>query len=393
MLRKMLIFAAVAVVFGTTAPVGAALSDSAAIPMPQDRAADSYAIYSLLMPGPPFDSMGSLQSQQWAIADTTISISDMNPAIPPEGQLQPPEDHPKRFIEAARDFEARKYQRIQLTNHFHLSTPYKLLNSNQVAELRQAKTAVDADSALQSKYADYPGVTLFSQVYFSSNHNAALVYMNNWCANLCAQGQWIYLEKQNGSWVRRSGIYEKMSRMPTGGILADSGVPLLPADRTADSYAIYSLLLPGARFDHISPRQVKQWGLADTTINISDMNPAVPPRGQLKAPPDNIEAFDEAARDFEARKYQRFRLKDDDLRLSRAYPLLDDHRVKDLRRSASGSSGIAFFSAVYFDNKQTAALVYVNVWCANLCSAGEWVYLEKHGGSWVRRSGIYEKMS
>jgi hypothetical protein len=135
----------------------------------------------------------------------------MNPAIPPEGQLKPPDDHPKRFIEAARDFEARKYQRIQLTDHFHLSTPYKLLNNNQVAELRQAKTAVDADSELQSKYAGYPGVTFFSEVYFNSNHHAALVYMNNWCANLCAQGQWIYLEKQNGSWVRRPGIYEKIS--------------------------------------------------------------------------------------------------------------------------------------------------------------------------------------
>jgi hypothetical protein len=30
--------------------------------------------------------------------------------------------------------------------------------------------------------------------------------MNNWCAQLCASGAWIYLEKQNGAWVRRSGV-------------------------------------------------------------------------------------------------------------------------------------------------------------------------------------------
>ena len=210
MLRKVLILTAISV--GLCAiPAAGVLADSGVIPMPQDRASDSYAIYSLLMPGAPFDSMGSLQSQSWAIADTTVSISDMNPAIPPEGQLKPPDDHPKRFIEAARDFQTRKYQRIQLTNQFHLSQPYNLLNSSQVAELRQAKTAVDADSTLQSKYASYPGVTFFSQVYFSSNHNGALVYMNNWCANLCQQGQWVYLEKHGGSWVQRSGIYEKMS--------------------------------------------------------------------------------------------------------------------------------------------------------------------------------------
>jgi hypothetical protein len=211
MLRRMLIFAAVAIVFGTAAPHNGVLADSGAIPMPQDRASDSYAIYSLLMPGAPFDSMGSLQNQSWAIADTTINISDMNPAIPPEGQLQAPKEHPKGFQEAVRDFEARKYQHIQLTNQFHLSQSYQLMSAAQVVELRQAKTSVAADSALQSKYAGYPGVTFFSEVYFSANHHAALVYMSNWCANLCAQGQWIYLEKHNASWVRRSGVYEKMS--------------------------------------------------------------------------------------------------------------------------------------------------------------------------------------
>ena len=270
MLRRMLVFAAMAVVFGTVPPVGSVLADSGAIPMPEDRAADSYAIYSLLMPGAPFDSTGSLQNQRWAIADTTVSISDMNPAIPPEGQLKPPDDHAKRFLEASRDFEARKYQRIQLTDHFRLSNPYKLLNGSQVDELRQAKTAVNADSALQSKYADFPGVTFFSQVYFSSSHNAALVYMNNWCANLCQQGQWIYLEKHNGSWVRRSGIYEKMSGRSAALVLAALSVPRLPVDREADSYAIYSLLLPRTPSDHISPRHIGRWAVSDTTINISD---------------------------------------------------------------------------------------------------------------------------
>ena len=125
------------------------------------------------------------------------------------------------------------------------------------------------------------------------------------------------------------------------------------------------------------------------------MNPAVPPNGALKAPPENVRGFNEAVRDFEARKYERFLLKPSDAHLSRVYPvlhafpLLNEQEVKDLRRGAPGDSGIVFFSAVYFDNERRAALVYVNVWCANLCSAGEWVYLEKQGESWERRSGIY----
>jgi hypothetical protein len=394
MLRRTLLCAVVAACLFAASPVGSVLADVGAIPMPPDRAADSYAIYSVLMPGAPFDSMSG-QSQRWAIADTTINISDMNPAVPPEGQLKPPDDHPRRFHEAVKDFEARKYQRLQLTQQLQLAQPYDLLNADQVAELRRAKTAVDAGSELQEKYASYPGVTFFSQVFFNAGHTAALVYMNNWCANLCQQGQWVYLEKHGGNWVRRSGIYEKMSGIPASEVLADVSLqpPPLPASLAADSYAIYSLLLPGARFDHVSPRHVTQWGIADTTIDISDMNPAIPPRGQLKAPPDNVRAFDEADRDFEARKYQRFQLRGKDLHLNRSLPLLNEQQVRDLRRTASGSSGIAFFSAVYFNKERTAGLVYVNIWCANLCSAGEWVYLEKQGGNWVRRSGIFEKIS
>jgi len=209
-LQKLLILAAVAAVFGTSAPVDKVLADADAMPMPADRAADSYAIYSMLMPGPPFDSISTAQNARWAIADTTVSISEMNPAVPPEGQLKAPKEHANRFHEAVRDYEARKYERIQLTDEFHLSQPYKLLSSDEVTELRRARTAVDAESALKAKYAGYPGVTFFSQVFFSSGHTGALVYMNNWCANLCAQGQWIYLEKHDGTWVRRSGIYEKM---------------------------------------------------------------------------------------------------------------------------------------------------------------------------------------
>jgi hypothetical protein len=123
------------------------------------------------------------------------------------------------------------------------------------------------------------------------------------------------------------------------------------------------------------------------------MNPAVPPRGQLKAPPENVKAFNEAARDFEARKYQRFRLNLDGLHPAFSLPLLNGQQVGSVRDARSPNSGIAFFSGVYFNSDRTAALVYVNVWCANFCNAGEWVYLEKQGGSWVRRSGILQTMS
>jgi hypothetical protein len=171
-----------------------------------DRAADSYAIYSLLMPGVPFDSMSPDQAPRLAIAATTVNIDDMNPAIPPEGQLQPPPNNEKAFHEAVQDFQTRRYERVQLSHDLKIDRPYALLDADDIAELRNSVAGIDPGSQLKAKWAGYPGVTYFSEVYFNTNRTAALVYMNNFCANLCANGQWIYLEKHGNQWVRRSGL-------------------------------------------------------------------------------------------------------------------------------------------------------------------------------------------
>jgi hypothetical protein len=170
-----------------------------------DRA-DTYAIYSLLMPGVPFAGMSSAQAPHFAIAAQTVNIDDMNPAFPPDGQLQPPPDNGDAFREAVQDFNTRKYERMQIQHQLQLDRPYTLLGAADVAELRSTLAGIDPGSQLQSKWAGYPGITYFSEIYFNTAHTAALVYMNNFCANLCANGQWIYLEKKSNQWVRRSGL-------------------------------------------------------------------------------------------------------------------------------------------------------------------------------------------
>jgi hypothetical protein len=176
------------------------------IPIALDRASNSYAIYSLLMPGVPFDSMSPDQAPHFAIAGTTVNIDDMNPAIPPDGQLQPPPNNEEAFREALQDFRTRRYERMQIQRQLKLDRPYTLLTADDVAELRKTLAGIDPGSQLQDKWAGYPGITYFSQVYFNTTRTAALVYMNNFCANLCANGQWIYLEKNGTQWVRRSGL-------------------------------------------------------------------------------------------------------------------------------------------------------------------------------------------
>jgi hypothetical protein len=182
-------------------------SDEGAIAMPEDRAGDSYAIYSRLMPGETFASMPADQASRWAIAAVTVSEVDRDPAVPPQGQLRPPEDNPQGFEEAVGDYEANKNVRVQLTRDaFQLSHPFALLSPEQLTALRGARTAPEVSSETQSNWSGYPGITYFSEVYFDSKHRAALVYMNDWCAHLCSAGTWVYLEKHGGQWVRRSGV-------------------------------------------------------------------------------------------------------------------------------------------------------------------------------------------
>jgi hypothetical protein len=188
---------------GATA-LASAQTKPAATAVAPDRLPDSYLIYAMLMPGQLFEDMGSGQSQAWAISGTTVNEDDMDPKLAPDATLQPPDDNPRGFKEAVNDYNQRKKERLVLTHRLKLSQPYVLLTPSDVTQFK-ASRSVDSTSELQSKYGDYVGVTFFSEVYFNTAQTSALVYILDWCGNLCSQAEWIYLEKQDGVWVRRSG--------------------------------------------------------------------------------------------------------------------------------------------------------------------------------------------
>jgi hypothetical protein len=198
-------WAGIGVVFLCLASTSVAWAQAKPAPVVPDRLPDTYEIYSLVMPGQVFTDMDSGHNQPWAISDTTINEDDMNPKLAPEATLQPPEDNPHGFREAVMDYNQRKNERLVLKRRFKLDRPYVLLGAADTAQFRAARTSMTATSAMRSTYADYLGITYFSEVYFNVAQTAALVYVLDWCGNLCSQAEWIYLEKQNGTWVRRSG--------------------------------------------------------------------------------------------------------------------------------------------------------------------------------------------
>jgi hypothetical protein len=173
--------------------------------IPPQLADDSYAIYSLLTPGPLLLRQSG-GGARWAIAAETVNFDDMNPRIDPRGALKPPPGGEKQFHETVETFLAEKYERYRLQPKLHLDHPYELLNPKQVRDLRAAKSSITPGSRARSRYAAYSGITFFSGVYFDARRDKALVYRNDWCGSLCGQAQWIYLEKRNGHWKQISGI-------------------------------------------------------------------------------------------------------------------------------------------------------------------------------------------
>lgn len=343
-------------------------------PILTNRAADSYAIYSVLLSGGALRNASRQRDQQLAIASETVSFDDMDPAIEPDSALQPPPESANAFQEALQDFGNRRQERVQLEHRFKLDRPYTLVGASELGELRTGPPG----GAVPSSPSGNASVTRFSEVYFNTAQTAALLYIDRVCATPCTNGQWIYLEKRAGQWVRRSG----------------------PVTDRPDTYAIYSLLMPGVPFQDMSTTQAQHFAIAGTTVSIEQMNPAVPPDGQLQAPPNNPQAFHEAVQDFHTRRYERIQL-ENQLTLDRPYTLLNPDDVAELRQTLAGIDpgsqlqdkwagypGITYFSEVYFNSAHTAALVYMNNFCANLCANGQWIYLEKNGSQWVRRSGL-----
>jgi hypothetical protein len=188
----------------------------APIPMPQDRAADSYKIYSILLPVGELANPG-WSRDLWLLADTTLALVppdqpclsqggvdgvDMNPHV----ALQPPPEGMQDFAEMLDDFDRRCHERIQLTaDAFTLVVPLRLLTQTERDDF--IRTRFDPDAGIEgdrltARYKGAPGLSMFSQVYFNAHHTVAMVYASGWCGGLCAQSYWEVLGFQDGVWKR-----------------------------------------------------------------------------------------------------------------------------------------------------------------------------------------------
>ena len=190
--------------------------DSPPIPMPQDRAEDSYRIYSMLV--------GEVGGRGWPhntlfFADTTVPIvgPDM-PCVPqnnllrmnPHVAIQPPPDQAQDFAEMLEDFDRHCHDRILLNaGSFKFRAPPRLLTPaeqdeywrNKAIVSKPGTTAKEGDTDLAAKYAGAAIITSFSEVFFNAHHTIAMVYSVGLCGDLCGSASWTVLALRDRKWT------------------------------------------------------------------------------------------------------------------------------------------------------------------------------------------------
>jgi hypothetical protein len=181
-------------------------------PIPPDRAADSYAIYSQLLP---LGETGAWPATYYDVSDKTITvvqpdapclvpdvtsptdrahIEEMNPQI----AVSPPDKDKEAYQEILTDFNSHCHEQLSLSpTSWKARLPVHLLND---AEQREFGKSRQSGAPTAEKYKGSPALYAFSQVYFNAHHTVALVYATHWCGMLCGQGFWIALARENGGW-------------------------------------------------------------------------------------------------------------------------------------------------------------------------------------------------
>lgn len=202
-------------------------SERRPVPMPAERADDSYAIYSLLIP--------ALQktTKEYLVMDTTENPHSSTYNVRPVAEetklpmtpiqrvmsgggvvMKVPDDRMVQFNEAVEEFTRRDGVRVQLERKFILQIPYRLMDTKHINEYSklfepQCVTAPGQlwhlDQKLERKYVRRGPLIRMSEVYFDHAHTFGLVHASSlgWIegagGSSCTEN-WYAFEKRDGKW-------------------------------------------------------------------------------------------------------------------------------------------------------------------------------------------------
>ena len=186
--------------------------ESKSVPMPQDRVADSYAIYSQVLPGNQTE-WGNAPRSQWLVEDTTTAVPPNKPCasgdqMNPHPGIKVPKEREADFAQVLADYDARCHDRYQLdASKFRLRLPVRLLDEDArkryvsgVSGFMPPSNNIMQAPPTPDEFKGAAGMHSFTAVYFNRAHSLAMTEIGMWCGGLCGNWAWVVLEKKNGEW-------------------------------------------------------------------------------------------------------------------------------------------------------------------------------------------------
>ena len=183
---------------------GGAPRYSVPLPMPEERAKDSYDIYSQLLKSGPIEWRDAKRAQ-WLVEGATyavpldvvcrptseVSTMMMNPHF----AVKAPEDRQIEWNEVLADYDQHCHDVIQLDrSEFKTELPVHLLNAED------ARIFMKDPNKPPAEFTDGKGLHSFTEVFFNANHTMALVEQSMRCGRLCGNSAWVVLEHKEGRW-------------------------------------------------------------------------------------------------------------------------------------------------------------------------------------------------
>jgi hypothetical protein len=180
--------------------------------MPPDRVADTYAIYSQLLPGDEIE-WGNAQRSFWLLEDTTKAEPPDSPCasggvMNPHKAIRAQEPQQTEFAEALADFDSHCHDRYLLdASQFHLKLPVQLLDeeartryvSHVMGYLPPQNNIMQAPPT-PDEFKGAAGMHSFTAVYFNRAHTLAITEIGMYCGGLCGNWRWVVLERKDGHW-------------------------------------------------------------------------------------------------------------------------------------------------------------------------------------------------
>ena len=181
--------------------------------MPQGRAADSYAIYSDLLPGRQIE-WGDVPRTFWLLEaatkaeplDRSCATSGM---MNPHEAIRAPEKDQTNLAEMLADFDKSCHERYQLdASRFRLKLPLRLLDeqgqkryAGHVSGYLPPSNNIMQAPPTPEEFKGAAGLHSFTAVYFNHAHTMAMTEIGMYCGGLCGNWRWVVLQRSNGRWT------------------------------------------------------------------------------------------------------------------------------------------------------------------------------------------------